>query len=133
MDDLSGSTDVEDAIGHTPAPKRPRKNTEFLNKTADKHKHKHKTAGTGRESEIVAQSESSAPSLSPGTHAALTAALGAAILPCFELIDPLLEFTRACAVIKAGSARQQYVDEQEMRVRVVVEGLRGRFGGSSEE
>jgi hypothetical protein len=60
-------------------------------------------------------------------QAATTAAVYSAMLACLDLIDPLMEFTRACAKLPAGSPKQKRVDEEEQRVRDVFERLRERF------
>ncbi|KAJ4384501.1 hypothetical protein N0V86_000100 [Didymella sp. IMI 355093] len=49
------------------------------------------------------------------------------MLPCLDLIDPLMEFTRACARLPAGSPKLKRVDGEEQKVRDVVERLKERF------
>jgi hypothetical protein len=60
-------------------------------------------------------------------QAAITAAVYSAILPCLDLIDPLMEFTRACSSTKTSSTKRKTADAQEQKVRAVVDALRERF------
>lgn len=73
--------------------------------------------------------------LSPATHASIVAAVREVILPCFDLVEPMLEHTRACARLPAGSKSEEmsYVDQQETRVLDVLVNLRQRFGGVERE
>ena len=60
-------------------------------------------------------------------QAAITAAVYSAILPCLDLIDPLMEFTRACSPVKINTAKSRFADERAQEVRRVVEEPRERF------
>lgn len=60
-------------------------------------------------------------------QAAITAAVYSAILPCLDLIDPLMEFMRACSSTKTSSTKRKTADAQEQKVRAVVDALRERF------
>lgn len=66
-------------------------------------------------------------------QAAITAAVYSAMLPHLELIDPLMEFTRACSSIKINTQKSTLADERELKVRRglkvrrVVQELRERF------
>lgn len=64
----------------------------------------------------------------PKNEAAITAAVYSVLLPCLDLIDPLMEFTRACSSVKIGTPKSKFADEREQEVRKVVEELRERFG-----
>ncbi|KAJ4341691.1 hypothetical protein N0V87_001706 [Didymella glomerata] len=48
-------------------------------------------------------------------QAAITAAVYSAILPCLDLIDPLMEFTRACSSTKTSSTKRKTADAQEQK------------------
>ncbi|KAF3005016.1 hypothetical protein E8E13_008866 [Curvularia kusanoi] len=69
--------------------------------------------------------------LSLATHASIVAAVREVILPCLDLVEPMLEHTRACAKLPAGSRSEKmsYVDRQEARVLGVLADLRQQFGG----
>lgn len=60
-------------------------------------------------------------------RAVISTAVGAALLPCLDLLEPLMEFTRACSKIQAGSPRQAFIDERERRVHAVLHRLRVQF------